>query len=277
MNFLEELRALDINEPGRWPIAFRLGAVGIVLVIVAALGIWQFVVKQEDTRPRGRAERRGGAPRELPVQAAQGGEFRRFPQSARDHRARFRHDARPAARQGRGRSSRRRHLADGARGGTRRAVVREGERSQPRLLRRAADQLRYLGSYHELGRFVSDVAALSRIVTLHDIRITPNSVEGEEESCSSTSPPRPIATSARTRSKTMSNLSKTESFPPTRVSRPAAGPFRLRLRRARAAGLYRRHQGTAGRADRAAARGASAAELRLRGGRPPLAFRAHRA
>jgi type IV pilus assembly protein PilO len=42
-------------------------------------------------------------------------------------------------------------------------------------------QLRYTGSYHELADFVSGVAALPRIVTLHDMRITPVSIdEGEE-------------------------------------------------------------------------------------------------
>lgn len=33
--------------------------------------------------------------------------------------------------------------------------------------------LRVFGTYHELGKFVSDVAALPRIVTLHNISITP--------------------------------------------------------------------------------------------------------
>ncbi len=34
-------------------------------------------------------------------------------------------------------------------------------------------KLRYTGSYHELGKFVSGIAALPRIVTLHDIDIKP--------------------------------------------------------------------------------------------------------
>jgi type IV pilus assembly protein PilO len=34
-------------------------------------------------------------------------------------------------------------------------------------------KLRYTGSYHELGNFVSGIAALPRIVTLHDISIKP--------------------------------------------------------------------------------------------------------
>jgi len=34
-------------------------------------------------------------------------------------------------------------------------------------------KIRYVGSYHELGNFVSGIAALPRIVTLHDIQIKP--------------------------------------------------------------------------------------------------------
>jgi type IV pilus assembly protein PilO len=47
MNLLEELRSLDINEPGRWPLPFRVAAIVILLCGFSALGIWQFVVKTE--------------------------------------------------------------------------------------------------------------------------------------------------------------------------------------------------------------------------------------
>lgn len=35
--FLEQIRALDPNDPGRWPLPFRLGAVGLIFVV--AVGI----------------------------------------------------------------------------------------------------------------------------------------------------------------------------------------------------------------------------------------------
>ena len=38
-------------------------------------------------------------------------------------------------------------------------------------------QIRLTGSYHEIGNFVSGIAALPRIVTLHDINITPEDRE----------------------------------------------------------------------------------------------------
>jgi type IV pilus assembly protein PilO len=39
-------------------------------------------------------------------------------------------------------------------------------------------KLRYIGNYHALGNFVSGIAALPRIVTLHDIDIKPVSDKG---------------------------------------------------------------------------------------------------
>jgi type IV pilus assembly protein PilO len=42
-------------------------------------------------------------------------------------------------------------------------------------------KLRYTGSYHELGNFVSGIAALPRIVTLHDIQIRPVNANNTED------------------------------------------------------------------------------------------------
>ena len=45
MNFLEELRALDPNDPGRWPLPIRIAAVVAWLVILtfalSYLLVWQ--------------------------------------------------------------------------------------------------------------------------------------------------------------------------------------------------------------------------------------------
>ncbi|HHQ14402.1 MAG TPA: pilus assembly protein PilO, partial [Chromatiales bacterium] len=39
-------------------------------------------------------------------------------------------------------------------------------------------KIRLKGRYHEFGKFVSDIAALPRIVTLHDIEIVPEQDAG---------------------------------------------------------------------------------------------------
>ena len=43
MNLLQELRALDPRDPGRWPLAVRAGAVGVCFVVVALLAAYFFV------------------------------------------------------------------------------------------------------------------------------------------------------------------------------------------------------------------------------------------
>lgn len=181
MNFLEELRSLDLNEPGRWPLPFRLGAVGIVLVIVAALGIWQFVVKQEipDLEIAQRDEQ--GLRQSFEAKQRKAANFNDF----LDQLETIERDFGTMLGQLPGKSEVDNLLDDisqtalGA--GLDVRLFEPGSEVSRDFYAELPIRLRYLGSYHELGRFVSDVAALSRIVTLHDIRISPVSVEGEGE------------------------------------------------------------------------------------------------
>jgi type IV pilus assembly protein PilO len=43
MNLLEELRALDPRDPGRWPFAVRAGAVGVCFLLLTILAAYFFV------------------------------------------------------------------------------------------------------------------------------------------------------------------------------------------------------------------------------------------
>src|SRR3970040_2734265 len=47
MNVIEELRSLDINEPGRWPLPFRIAAIALVFAAVAAFVVYMFVIKTD--------------------------------------------------------------------------------------------------------------------------------------------------------------------------------------------------------------------------------------
>ena len=42
-------------------------------------------------------------------------------------------------------------------------------------------KIRLTGSYHELGNFVSGIAALPRIVTLHDVGMRPSDPDVEDQ------------------------------------------------------------------------------------------------
>ena len=47
MNLMEELRALDPREPGRWPLPIRIGAVAIWLVVLTFILAYVFVWTNE--------------------------------------------------------------------------------------------------------------------------------------------------------------------------------------------------------------------------------------
>ena len=50
MNLVEELKSLDVNDIGRWPLLFRLAAVALTFLAVLGFGIWFMIVK--DLHPR---------------------------------------------------------------------------------------------------------------------------------------------------------------------------------------------------------------------------------
>jgi type IV pilus assembly protein PilO len=181
MNIMEELQSLDINEPGRWPLPFRVAAVMLVFVAVAAFGSYMFVVKTE-----------------IPL-------LERAERDEQDLRATFETKQRRAAnfdayrvqlaeiersfgtmlRQLPGRTEIPNLLVDisqtalGA--GLNENLFQRGAEVQRDFYAEQPITIRYTGSYHELGNFVSGVAALPRIVTLHDINIKPVSPDSIDE------------------------------------------------------------------------------------------------
>lgn len=73
------------------------------------------------------------------------------------------------------------------------------------------------GSYHDIGTFVSDVAALPRIVTLHDFEIAPEAPSSQPDTAASSHCDDDCSNTGSTLR--MAILAKTYSY----LSRPAAG------------------------------------------------------
>jgi type IV pilus assembly protein PilO len=181
MNVIEELRSLDTSDPGRWPLPFRIAAVALVLVAVSALGIWQMVIKVEIPELEA-AERQ-----EQELRASFEQKQRRAANfdAYRNQLAEIERDFGTMLRQLPGQTEVDSLLEDISQ--TALASGLEEKLFQPRaeapqdFYAELPIRLRYTGSYHELAEFVSGVAALPRIVTLHDIRVTPVEINGDEE------------------------------------------------------------------------------------------------
>ena len=181
MSIVDELRNLDTNDPGRWPLPFRVGAVAIVFVAVVAVGVYWFVIQeemplleraqQEELELRAQFEDRQRKAANFDAYRAQLAEIER--------------DFGAMLRQLPGKTEVPSLLVDisqtGLGAGLEEQLFQPTGEIQKDFYAELPIRLRYTGSYHELGNFVSGIAALPRIVTLHDITIRPANDSSPDE------------------------------------------------------------------------------------------------
>jgi type IV pilus assembly protein PilO len=179
MSLIDELRSLDTNDPGRWPLPFRVAAVAITFVGVVAFGIYTFVVKTEMPL----LERAQREEQELRATFEQRQRKAANFDAYRAQLAEIERDFGAMLRQLPGRTEVPNLLVDisqtGLGAGLQEQLFQPTGEIQKDFYAELPIKLRYQGSFHELGNFVSGIAALPRIVTLHDISIKP--VQGSNE------------------------------------------------------------------------------------------------
>jgi type IV pilus assembly protein PilO len=173
MNIIEELRSLDINEPGRWPLPFRIAAIAIVFVAISALGVYYFVVRTEFPVLEQARNDEVALRQTFETKQRRAANFDAY----RIQLAEIERSFGAMLRQLPGKTEIPSLLVDisqtalGA--GLDENLFQRGVEVQKDFYAEQPIRIRYTGSYHELGNFVSGVAALPRIVTLHDINIKP--------------------------------------------------------------------------------------------------------
>lgn len=173
MNIIEELQSLDMNDPGRWPLPFRVVAVALVFVAVAAFGSYMYVIKKEIPL----LERAQLEEEELRATFEQKQTRAANFDAYRAQLAEIERSFGAMLRQLPGKTEVPSLLVDisqtalGA--GLEEDLWEQNNEVQREFYAELPIKIRYNGSYHELGTFASGIAALPRIVTLHDITITP--------------------------------------------------------------------------------------------------------
>ena len=180
MSLIDELRSLDTNDPGRWPLPIRVGAVALVFAAAVAIGVYLLVIKTEMPL----LERAQADERDLRAQfedrQRKAANFDAF----RAQLAEIERDFGAMLRQLPGKTEVPSLLVDISQTGLGAGLEEQtftplGE-IQKDFYAELPIKLRYTGSYHELGNFVSGIAALPRIVTLHDISIRPVNRQGAD-------------------------------------------------------------------------------------------------
>jgi len=178
MNFLEELQSLDFNDIGRWPLLFR--ALFIVLFFVVAVGAGFYFLVYKEQMPRlERAQQE-----EIELRSS----FEQKQKKAANfdaYRAQLDEIERSFGtmlRQLPGKTEIPNLLVDisqtGLAAGLQEELFQPSDEVQKDFYAEKPIKIRLKGSYHEFGKFVSDIAALPRIVTLHNVEITREAPQG---------------------------------------------------------------------------------------------------
>ncbi len=173
MNLVEELQSLDINDVGRWPLAFRVAVIVIVFIAVAFAGIWFTIIK--DKAPQ--LTRAEAVEQELRVT------FENKQRKAANYDAykaqlsQIEQSFGTMLRQLPGETEIPSLIVDisqtGLASGLQEKLFQPQAEIPKDFYAEKPIKIRLSGGYHEIAKFVSGVAALPRIVTLHNIVITP--------------------------------------------------------------------------------------------------------
>jgi type IV pilus assembly protein PilO len=172
-NFLEQLRGLDPNDPGRWPLIFRIGAVAAILIIATAFGVYMFAWKpQQPLLQQAQAE-------EATLFTTLEGKARKAAnlEAYKAQLAEMERSFGAMLRQLPNRTEVPNLLVDisqtGLSAGLEEKLFQPANEVKRDFYAELPIKIRLTGNFHAVGSFVSGIAALPRIVTLHDIQIQP--------------------------------------------------------------------------------------------------------
>jgi type IV pilus assembly protein PilO len=181
MNLVEELRSLDVNDVGRWPLPFRIAVILLVFLVISGLGVYLKVVKdQAPTLERSKQE-----------ELAYRDTFENKQRKAANYDAykaqltQIEQSFGTMLRQLPGETEIPSLIVDISQTGLGAGLQERLFEPQPEIPKdfyaEKPIKIRLTGGYHEIARFVSGIAALPRIVNLHNIVISRESADSFDD------------------------------------------------------------------------------------------------
>ena len=171
MNLVEELQTLDWRDPGRWPLAVRAGAVALCFVVLSAVATYVFVYDEQVPELQKREDTEQQLRQEFKMKHAKAVNLEVYKQQLKDIERSFG----ALLRQLPGKTEVPNLLVDisqtGLSAGLEEKLFQPQAEQKKDFYAELPIKITLTGSYHQFGEFVSGIAALPRIVTLHDIEI----------------------------------------------------------------------------------------------------------
>jgi type IV pilus assembly protein PilO len=173
MNFFEELKHLDLKDVGRWPLLFRALAISLLfLVLTAALIYFVPIRSQMPDLDRARGEE-ADLMRTFDEKQRKAANIDAYKAQLKEMESSFG----AMLRQLPGRTEVPSLLVDisqtGLAAGLQEKLFQPAPEVKKDFYAELPIRIRLTGSYHQFGSFVSGIATLPRIVTLHDLTIVP--------------------------------------------------------------------------------------------------------
>jgi type IV pilus assembly protein PilO len=177
MSLADELRTLDVNDIGRWPLVFRVVVIGLVFAVVVGFGIYWTII--EDRAPQ--LKRAQDEEQTLRVafeskqrKAANYDEYKKQLDQMEQSFGTM-------LRQLPGETEIPSLIVDISQTGLAAGLNEKLFQPQPEVPKDFYAEKPILihlsGSYHDIANFVSGIAALPRIVTLHNINVAPETAD----------------------------------------------------------------------------------------------------
>jgi type IV pilus assembly protein PilO len=181
MNLLEELRSLDPRDPGRWPLPVRAGAVAVAFALLSVAGIYMLVWNEQRPELQRHQEEEQKLRQEFKEKHAKAVNLELYKQQLKDIERSFG----ALLRQLPGKTEVPSLLVDisqtGLAAGLQEKLFQPEAEQKKDFYAELPIKIRLTGSYHQFGEFVSGIAALPRIVTLHDIDIKSDSKDAYDQ------------------------------------------------------------------------------------------------
>lgn len=173
MTFIEQLRALDQRDIGRWPPLFRGLLIGIIFLLLTLGFAYYFVWNGQRADLQAAQAEEQTLRQDFEQRQRKAANFEAYKQQLNEMERTFG----AMLRQLPGKTEVPSLLVDISQTGLGAGLEEKLFQPAPEIRRDFYAELpikiQLIGSYHELGNFVSGIAALPRIVTLHDIQIQP--------------------------------------------------------------------------------------------------------
>jgi type IV pilus assembly protein PilO len=174
-NIIDQFRDLDPNDPGRWPVAVRLIVIGVVFVIATAAMAYFFAWKPKKPELDAARQQEVKLLETLTQKARKAANLDAYKAQLAEMEQSFGAMLRKLPNQTEVPSLLTDISQQGAGAGLEQRLFQPGAQVKKDFYAELPIKMRLTGSYHAIGAFVSGIAALPRIVTLHNVEITPAS------------------------------------------------------------------------------------------------------